>query len=381
MTRRPAAALLVTAFLASPEGAPIDLHAHAWTQTTPAPHPGEPFEAIAERAATARETGRLDEALRLYRQALALRNGDWDEGQWYVATILYELDRHAEARDAFAELLQRQPGHAGARGLKGLCEFALGRYDKALIDLVEADKAGVSQSPGIAAVVHYHAAILLTRFGDFEVGYKLLARLATEAATTPQLVEAFGLNVLRMPVLPAEIPADVRQRVTLAGRAGYAMATRNVAAAATALDELVSRYPTTPHVHYARGVFRLTEDPDRALDDFRRELEISPSHVPARLQITFELLKRGDAAAARRIAEEAATLAPEYFAARLAFGQTLLETDDVDRAIAELERAATLEPSSPQTHFMLARAYTRAGRTADAERARAEFNRLTKLAR
>ena len=55
--------------------------------------------------------------------------------------------------------------------------------------------------------------------------------------------------------------------------------------------------------------------------------------------------------------------------------------NDVDAAIPELEKATTLAPGSPQTHFMLARAYARAGRTADAERERSEFTRLDQLVR
>lgn len=340
----------------------------------------ESFDALAARAARAREAGQLEEALALYRRALAVRS-EWDEGRWYVGTLLYELDRYAEAVDAFVEVLRAQPDHAGALGLKGLCEFRLSRYERALPDLLRADKMGIARSPGIATVVWYHAAALLTRFGDFEVGYNLLRRLAAESTETSQILELFGLNILRMPMLPSDIPPEARDRVMLAGRAGYALAIRHVDTAEQALDELVARYPSTPHVHYARGVFFLTSDGDRALAEFRRELAVSPSHVPARLQIAFELLKRGDAAGARRPAEEAAKLAPDHFATRLALGQTLLESNDVTGAIAELEHAVRLEPSSPQPHFVLARAYARAGREAEAERARAEFVRLQKLPR
>jgi len=187
--------------------------------------------------------------------------------------------------------------------------------------------------------------------------------------------------VLRMPMLPSEFPPASREQVLLAGHAGYAMAARQVGPARTALDELVTRYPKTPHAHYARGVFFLTEDSERALEDFHRELEISPSHVPARLQIAFEYLKRGEAAQALPVAVEAEKLAPDHFAAYLALGQVLLEMNDIQRAIPELERAATLAPGSPQAHFMLARAYTRAGREADAARARAEFTRLDQIVR
>jgi hypothetical protein len=51
------------------------------------------------------------------------------------------------------------------------------------------------------------------------------------------------------------------------------MAARHVDAARSALEELVTRYPKTPHAHYARGVFFLTEDSGRALEEF-------PSRAP-----------------------------------------------------------------------------------------------------
>jgi predicted Zn-dependent protease len=340
---------------------------------------GSPDGLVLE-AEKARDAGRLEEALGLYRKALASR-ADWDEGRWYVATLLYELDRYAEAREAFADVLERQPTHAGARGLKGLCEFELRNHERALRDLLEAGKLGVARSPGISTVVRYHTAILLTRFGEFEVANQMLADLASQTPETPQIVEAFGINLLRMPVLPGELPPEARERVALAGRAGHAIAARRMDAARIALDELISRYPETPHAHYARGVFRLAENADQALEDFRRELELSPSHVPARLQIAFELVKRGEPARARVAAEEAARLAPDHFATRLAVGQVLLEMNHIDEAIPELEKAVALAAESPQTHFMLARAYARAGRTVDAERERAEFTRLDQLLR
>ena len=319
---------------------------------------GAPSDDLAGRAAAARDAGRLDEALTLYRQALAARP-EWDEGRWYAASLLYELDRYADAKDAFSDVLRRQPAHAGALGLKGLCEFELRQYDAALTDLLHARQMGVARSPGIATVVRYHAAILLTRVGEFEVANQMLTEFVADGTDTPQVIEAFGVNVLRMPMLPSEFPAAARERVLLAGRAGYAMAARHVDAARTALDELVARYPKTPHAHYARGVFFLTEDSERALEEFRRELAISPSHVPARLQIAFEYLKRGEPARALPIAIETVKLAPDHFAACLALGQVLLEMNDIERAIPQLEKAATLAPGSPQVHFMLARVHTR----------------------
>ena len=214
------------------------------------------FDNLAARAAAARDGGQLEEALALYRKALAARP-KWDEGRWYEATLLYELDRHAEAKDAFSEVLRREPAHAGALGLRGLCEFELRQYDAALADLMQARKMGVSRSAGIATVVTYHAAVLLTRAGEFEIANQMLTEFVADGTDTPQVIEAFGLNVLRMPMLPSEFPPAEREQVLMAGHAGYAMAARQVGPARKALDELLARYPKIPHAHYARGVFFL----------------------------------------------------------------------------------------------------------------------------
>ena len=203
--------------------------------------------------------------------------------------------------------MARQPAHAGAVGMKGLCEFSLGQHETALRTLLQARTLGIARTPEIAHVVAYHAGILLTRFGEFEVGYAVLTELSGDNVESPKTIDALGLNLLRMPILPSAIPEAKRPLVQLAGRAAFAMGGRRLADAARLLDELVATYPREPNVHYARGVLRTTEAPDLALDDFVAELAVSPSHVPARLQLVFELVKRGEAAKAKPYTEEAVT--------------------------------------------------------------------------
>ena len=48
----------------------------------------------------------------------------------------------------------------------------------------------------------------------------MLTEFVAEGTDTPQVIEAFGLNVLRMPMLPSEFPAAAREQVLLAGHAG-----------------------------------------------------------------------------------------------------------------------------------------------------------------
>ena len=58
----------------------------------------------------------------------------------------------------------------------------------------------------------------------------------------------------------------------------------------------------------------------------------------------------------------------------------LFDAGQNDRSIKELEAARSLAPLAPNIHFALARAYTRANRKADADRARETFARLNKQA-
>jgi predicted Zn-dependent protease len=159
------------------------------------------------------------------------------------------------------------------------------------------------------------------------------------------------------------------------------MAMRDKIGADTAFKALVARYPETQHVHYAFGVFLLQERADEAIDEFKRELEIQPGHAWSLMQLAYEYLKRGEAATALPFAKQAVDAAPKAFQSRKALGQALLETDDVETAIKELQMGIGLAPQSPGLHFTLARAFQRAGKLEEAEKERAEFMRLDRLAR
>jgi predicted Zn-dependent protease len=134
-------------------------------------------------------------------------------------------------------------------------------------------------------------------------------------------------------------------------------------------------------VHYSYGVYLLSEQPEAAIEEFKRELKVAPQNMWAKTQIAFALIRAGDFEGAKPWAQEAVAASPTEFVARNALGQVLLETGDVDGAIRELEAGVKLASDSPAMHFALARAYRRANRTADADREQAEFTRLDRLVR
>jgi tetratricopeptide (TPR) repeat protein len=338
------------------------------------------FDRLVREAATARDGGRIEESIGLYQKAVRIRPS-WTEGYWHLGTAFYELDRYAEAKDAFARVVRLQPKHAAAFGFKGLCEFKLKNYETALSDLLRATDLGVESPKDLVPAIAYHTAITMTRLEQYEFALNTLQSFAREGNDSPRVIEAFGMALLRIPMTPDELPPPRREMVMMAGRGAFYQAARMPSAAKPAFDLLVQRYPDAPNVHYARGVYLLEADPDRAIEEFQQELKISPDHMPSLLQIAFEYLNRSDWEGARPWAQRVVNLNPRDFAARRAMGQVLLETGDTLGAIGQLEIGVKLAPDSPSMHFMLSRAYQKAGRQADAERERGEFLRLERLVR
>jgi len=344
------------------------------------PAPSSAFDAIVKKAAAAKEAGRYDEAIQYYREALKLKPA-WFEGRFFLGTLLHDNDRYEEARDEFRRLVQADPRNGLVLALKGLCEFQLKNYERALQELQAARELGIS-SPDVMSVASYNLAVLLNRFEQYELAFEVLRDFAGRNKDTQGVIEAFGLSVLRMPMLPSEMPVDRREMILMAGRAGFHQAKgRATPAGRLAFEELVSRYPNAPNVHYAYGVFLVRDQPEAGLEEFRRELRSSPSHYHAMLQIAYELLKEGKYDEARPYAEQAAQLAPNLFAAHHALGRIQFQMGDVDKAIDSLETARRLAPDSPEVRFSLARAYAKAGRAEEAARERAEFIKLDKARR
>jgi tetratricopeptide (TPR) repeat protein len=340
------------------------------------------FAALSAQAEAAGKAGELDQAVDLYQQALAIKP-TWTEGRWSLGMALYDLDRFEPARDAFRRVLSTrgQDKNGTAWAMKGLCEYRLKNYDTALADLLRARQFGVSSNAAVVDVARYHTAILSIRNEQYDQALGILSEFAIDGNESPRIIEAMGIATLRLPMLPQELPGEKREIVMMAGRARYFMAARMGPAAQNAYETLINRFPDTPNVHYAFGIFLMAEQPDAAIAEFKRELNITPQHVLAKVQIASALIRRGDFEGAKPWAQQAVDAAPTDFIARNALGQTLLETGDVPGAIRELEQGVKMAPEVPVMHFALARAYRRAGRGPDADREQAEFTRLDRLAR
>jgi tetratricopeptide (TPR) repeat protein len=337
------------------------------------------FDAIVTSAEAARKAEQWEQAVELYGKAVKLRPS-YTEGIWYQGTAYYSLDRFTECRDAFRRVTRATPDNGAAFAFLGLCEFGTHEFDRSLLHLMQSRRLGVADKD-LGGVARYHASILMTRSEQYDQALQTLGEFALEGADSPRVVEAMGIATLHMPMFPNEVPPDRREMVMMAGRGSYMMATRQTAAAAQAFQGLVERYPETPNVHYAYGVYLLIEQPDKAIEEFKRELQVQPNHSDSLMQIAAEYVKESNPDAAMPWAKQAVDVAPNSFAAHKVLGDALLASNDIEGAIKELETSAQFAPDSPSTHLSLAKAYQRAGRSEAAMKEREEFARLDRLMR
>ena len=349
------------------------------------------FEKLAEQAQAAMEADQIPEAIRLYGRATALQPG-WSEGWWHLGTLFFDAGRFNQARDAFAHFVsteRKQPGPGFA--MLGLSEFQLKDYPKALAALERGKKLGLGTDQAFELTVLFHDGILNNLLGEPEIALQRLTLAANQiAAANPEapkdavfadlkLLDALGVAALRIPKLPSDLGEAQVPLVRQAGRAQAFIALQDYVAAEPEFKQMLALYPSEPGVHYMYGVFLLKEHPPLAVDDFRREVEISPSHAVARIQLALEFLRNADYEQSQKYAREAVALAPQNFAAHVAYGRLWLALGKIDSALQELRTAVKLAPGSPHAHLALSRALYKAGQKSEAAREQAEFERLKVL--
>jgi len=375
---RVARAVAVAAVLIAMSLAAEWIPASAQTQASPARTSAtgsKAFEALAKRADEARDAGRLDEAVKLYRRALAL-NPKWAEGWWSLGTLHYDGDRYAEAELAFEKVVALNPKQGTARAMLGLCEFELGQDDRALKDIEASKTLGILEDEQLRGVVAYHEGVLLQRAGQFEAAKAALSSLCLSGVRSNELAETFGLVALRMrDAAPPEPGTEAGQVVQHVGRGACLSGAKDYDAAKSELDQVIARAPHFPLVHYAYGCMLIdARDVAGAVKEFEAEIAEQPKSVLPRLHIAVAEYKV-DSAAGLKFAEEAVRLEPNLPLGHYLLGLLLLDTGAYERAVPELETARKAFPQEGRIDLSLATAYAHVGRTQDAAKARAEFAR------
>jgi tetratricopeptide (TPR) repeat protein len=327
------------------------------------------FDDVVARATAAREQNDIARAIELYRQAEQLNNA-WPDGWWFLGLLHYEGDEYAAARDALAHYVALTPDAGPAWALRGLCEFEIGEYEQSLSDIQRGLSFGAANQPRNEKILRYHEALLLTRSGNFEGALQRYALLARGNVPNPELLVGIGLAGLRTPMLPKDLKADKQDLYMATGNAAFLFLSGDRKGAQQEFQNLFQRFPTAANAHYLYGYLLFPMDPDDAIVEFRRELEITPSNAAAQTMVAWDALIRSDFPAALSYSEKAVAQDPTLPVGQLVLGRALVETGDVKGGIEHLEKELKLEPGNLEIHLALAKAYSKSGRTEDARRER-----------
>ncbi len=357
--------------------AAVLLALHVAAQSLAGQAPSESFEQVSRAAEQARDANRDEDAIRLFRQGLKLKP-EWKEGLWYLGTLLYEKESFGEARDLFRQFVAQSPEFGPGWALLGLSEYQAREYARALAHLRRSMSLGLGDRKHLADSVFYHVAVLLTRFEQFHDSLQLLWQMRGAGQAENLLEEPAGLAALGYPLLPGEIPSQRRELARLAGAGTFALFDQRRADAAKLFDKMAAQYPQEPGVHYQYGALLINDKPEAGIQELQKELQVAPSHVPARLRLAEYYLAQSQPETARPFIEDVLRLEPGNASGHMLMGEMLAAQGDGPGAIRELELARSQEPQRVRIRWDLLRAYTAAGRRDDARRERAEIEKLSR---
>ncbi|MGA7340586.1 MAG: tetratricopeptide repeat protein [Terracidiphilus sp.] len=336
------------------------------------------FDEIARQADSARNAARMTQAIDLYREGTGLRPS-WSEGWLWLGSLLYDQDRFPEAQASFAHFVALAPKPGPAWAMKGLCEFEMRDFDQAGQDLQTWVHADFHGSRDLTEVAAFHWALLLTRQRRFAEALYVLADRARRGGESPLLVEAMGLASLRMPSLPEDYPPEFRERVWLAGKAAFYVSLHDFARGQDYSHRLLAEYGQQPEVHYFQGtLLKFQLQPSAAAQEFRKELEISPHHVPAMLELAQFDIDNSNLTEALSLARHAVEIEPTNPDTHHILGRALLAGGQPKESVQQLELAKSLAPGNSAIHFHLAAAYRELGRTENARQEMAAYLSIKK---
>ena len=143
----------------------------------------------------------------------------------------------------------------------------------------------------------------------------------------------------------------------------------------------IAKNPKAIDLHYRLGRATLLQSHDpaaleHARTEFEAELKLNPSDAAAEFQLGQILTAQQKKKEALARYERAIALRPDFPEALIAVGKARSEDKQYAEAIHLFERAVELQPRSENAHYNLMTAYRNAGRTADAQREKAQLDKL-----
>jgi tetratricopeptide (TPR) repeat protein len=317
------------------------------------------------------------------RRLFALDATSARDSSWLQAQKDYFSGRDVEAAQDLKAWVASHPDDGTAWAMLGLCEYRQKDYANALIHLDRGATLGMKATEDEIREGRYTYSLLLIHAGKFEQATEVLFTMSDQKNELSSEVEfALGLALLRRAEFPESVSVSEAEFVHSAGKIAAMFGASKYDEAFPLFDALIAAHPRDPWLHYSYGTALIAlSEFDKAAVQMKLEAEISLQSELPLLRLASIALRSKNPAAATDWARKALALRSDSAEGHYLLGRALLESGDAESAIHELEAAVKLSPASPEIHFNLAKAYTRAKRLADAERERKLFSDLNENAK
>ncbi len=276
--------------------------------------------------------------------------------------------------------LERAPKDPRARVFLALTKAATGECDTALPELAKG--FAVSEDRRLAGLALAQCHITAKRFAEAGA---VIAQLEKQFPADADVLyvsadyhmKAWNDAIYRMyQKAPASYRVDQLSAEVFETQGKYTEAIAEYRKA-------IEKNPKAIDLHYrlGRALLQQSHDPavlEEARKEFEAELAMNASDAVAEYQVAQIYVAEQEKSKAAPHYERAAELRPDFAEALIAVAKLRLDAKRYTDAIALLERAVKLQPRNETAHYNLMMAYRNGGRASDAEREKAELEKLQK---
>ena len=297
------------------------------------------------------QTGQLETAVELIRQAIAIR-GDVPGAYGNLANALNSLRRHEEALEACNRAITLSPNFPEAHGNRAQALHQLGRHEEAL--------AGYERVAALkpTAQAHYNCATLLRELGRLDEALASYDRAIALKADYPEAHRSRGVVLCELGRHSAGLESYDR---ALALRPGYAEALCSRGVALRALGRLndalasqdlaIKHRPDYAEAYVGRGnVLTDLARHEEALASLQHAAALTPDYADAfngQVGPLRELQRPQEALAA---AERALALKPDHVDGHVNRGVALYDLRRLEETLLSYDEALALNPDHAEAH-------------------------------
>jgi len=323
--------------------------------------------------------GKPDLALNEFNAILKLDPNNVDAHGNLGVTYFFQND-YAKAVPQLRSAVKLRSNLWKIQALLGMSEKRLGQTAAAQADLEQSfpqlQEEKLRIQAGMELVEIYYAAGHLDKAAGVAGVLRQLAPTDTDILYTAHRIYAAlaGESMLTMAMIA---PKSARMHQIMAqemARQG------NIAGAIAHYREAIQIDPRLPGLRFelaeALSLSEVPADQEQVEKEYRAALADNPFDQKAECRLGEIALRASDLESALAHYKRAVELQPNDAEAALGVGKTLTQMHRMADAEPYLQRAAQLEPFTAVTHYRLSLVYRAAGRTADAQRELAEFQRL-----